>query len=123
MKRLTLAFLLFFVLSQLSFGGERVIKVIYPNNLTLIYKQTQGKGIIAGSIFIRGGSFEDGTEKAGLTNLTLKLLLKGSKKYSDYDIYKFFEDSGGYISSSSGEDFSNIEFATTVDNSLRLLKF
>ncbi|ACD65801.1 peptidase M16 domain protein [Sulfurihydrogenibium sp. YO3AOP1] len=116
MKRLIIIFLLFFALSQLSFGGERVLKVIYPNNLTLIYKQTQGKGIIAGSIFIRGGSFEDGTEKAGLTNLTLKLLLKGSKKYSDYDINKFFEDSGGYISSSSGEDFSNIEFATTVDN-------
>lgn len=105
-----------FVFLYQSYGGESLVKTIYKNGLTLIYKETEGKGIIAGSIFIKGGSYEDTKEKAGLTNLTLKLLLQGSSKYSQYDISKFFEDSGGYISASTSEDFSNIEFAVKVED-------
>ncbi|HEV09291.1 MAG TPA: insulinase family protein, partial [Sulfurihydrogenibium azorense] len=114
-KVLVLYLLIFAVLNQ-SFGGESVVKTIYKNGLTLIYKETQGQGIVAGSIFIKGGSYEDTKEKAGLTNLTLKLLLQGSSKYSQYDISKFFEDSGGYISVSTSEDFSNIDFAVRVED-------
>lgn len=93
-----------------------MVKVIYPNSLTLLYKETEGRGIISGSIFIKGGSYEDSVEKAGLTNITLKLLLQGSKDYSSFDINKFFEDSGGFISSSTSEDFSNIDFSVNVED-------
>jgi predicted Zn-dependent peptidase len=108
-------FFILFVFHQ-AFGGDNLVKTVYQNGITLIYRETEGKGIIAGSIFIKGGSFEDTKEKAGLTNLTLKLLLQGSAKYSQYDINKFFEDSGGYISSSTSEDFSNIDFAVRVED-------
>lgn len=114
--RLKIFLFTLFVFLYQSYGGENLVKTIYQNELTLIYKQTEGKGIIAGSIFIKGGSYEDTKEKAGLTNLTLKLLLQGSAKYSQYDINKFFEDSGGYISSSTSEDFSNIDFAVKVED-------
>ena len=103
-------------LFYLSFGGENLVKTIYPNGITLIYKETEGRGIIGGSIFLKGGSFEDTKEKAGLTNLTLKLLLQGSKNYSQYEISKFFEDSGGFISTSTSEDFSEIDFAVRVED-------
>ncbi len=93
-----------------------MVKTVYPNGLTVLYRETEGKGILSGSIFIKGGSYEDSVEKAGLTNLTLKLLLQGSKKYSNLDINKFFEDSGGFISSSTSEDFSNIDFSVKVED-------
>ena len=94
-----------------AFGGDTVIKNILPNGATVLFKQTEGEGIIAGSIFIKGGSVEDPEGKKGLTNLTLSLLLKGSKNYSAFEINKTFEDSGGYISTSVGEEYSTIEFA------------
>jgi predicted Zn-dependent peptidase len=115
-KKVLVLYLLIFVVLNQSFGGESVVKTIYKNGLTLIYKETQGQGIVAGSIFIKGGSYEDTKEKAGLTNLALKLSLQGSSKYSQYDISKFFEDSGGYISVSTSEDFSNIDFAVRVED-------
>ncbi len=115
-------FLLFF---STVYGGDKVIKHILPNGVTILFKETKGDGIIAGTIFIKGGSFEDPSGKKGLTNLTLKMLIKGSKKYTSYDINKVFEDSGGYISTSVGEEFSTIEFAMRtedINEGLKILK-
>ena len=93
-----------------------MIKSILSNGTTVLYKQTEGEGIIAGAIFIKGGSMEDPEGKKGLTNLTLSLLLKGSKKYDAFQISKVFEDSGGYISTSVGEEYATIEFALRTED-------
>jgi len=71
--------------------------------VTIISKSTKGKGIVAGTIFIRGGLH--GENKKGVTNITLSLLLRGSKNYTSYDIASTFEDYGGFIYTSSGDDF------------------
>ncbi|WP_457621627.1 M16 family metallopeptidase [Persephonella sp.] len=102
-----------------------MIKNILPNGVTVLFKETEGEGIIAGTIFIKGGSFEDSEGKKGLTNLTVKMLIKGSKNFSSYEISKVFEDSGGYISTSVGEEFSTIEFAMRTKDlkeGLKILK-
>ncbi len=92
-------------------GGNILIKETLDNKVVIIYKETKGTGIIAGSIFFRGGSIEDPEGKKGLTNLTFKLLLKGTKNYDFISLNKLFEDSGGYISTSITEEYSTIEFA------------
>lgn len=99
-----------------AFGGDAVIRNILPNKVVVLFKQTEGEGIIAGSIFIKGGSVEDPEGKKGLTNLTLSLLLKGSRNFSAFEINKVFEDSGGYISTSVGEEYSTIEFALRTED-------
>ncbi|MDQ7056464.1 MAG: pitrilysin family protein [Persephonella sp.] len=93
-----------------------MIKNILSNGVTVIFKETEGEGIIAGAVFIKGGSFEDPEGKKGLTNLTFSLLLKGSKNFSAYEINRVFEDSGGYISTSVGEEYSTIEFALRTED-------
>ncbi|RUM60551.1 MAG: insulinase family protein [Persephonella sp.] len=103
-------FILILIVSK-SYGGDKVIKNITDNRITILFKQTKGQGIIAGTIFIKGGSVEDPNEKKGLTALTMRLLLKGSKNYSAYNISKLFEDSGGYISTSTAEEYTTIDFA------------
>lgn len=109
-------FKLFFVFAVLfvfdfSFGGEVLLEKDYINGVKFIIKQTKGPGIVSGTIFIKGGSVDDPPGKKGLANLTLKLLLKGSKNYDSLYINKFFEDSGGFISSSVSEEISTIEFS------------
>ena len=68
--------LLFFLLS-LSFGGVKVQEYSLQNGVKLILKETQGKGIVSGVIFIKSGTY--GEEKRGLTNLMAALLTKGTK--------------------------------------------
>ncbi len=118
-------FVLLIFLSTFSFGyqgGNRVIKDILDNNAVVLFKQTQGKGIIAGTIFVKGGSIEDPEGKKGLTNLTFKLLLKGTKNYDFSSFHQLFEDSGGYISASAGDEYSTIEFAVKVEDLEEALK-
>jgi len=104
------------------YGGERVIKEVLDNNVTLLFKQTKGMGIIAGTIFIKGGSIEDPEGKKGLTNLTVGMLLKGSKHFSSFDINKVFEDSGGYIGTSTAEEYSTVEFALRTSDFKKALE-
>ncbi len=118
----SIVFILVFLTIFPAYGGETVIKNILSNGVTVLFKETKGEGIIAGTIFIKGGSFEDPEGKKGLTNLTFRMLIKGTKNYSSYEINKVFEDSGGYISTSVGEEFSTIDFAMRTDDLKESLK-
>jgi len=95
------SFLLFLILFSVGYscekGGKVLLKKVLNNQVTIIYKKTKGEGIIAGSVFFKGGSIEDPEGKKGLTNLTLKLLLKGTKNYDFISLNKLFEDSGRQI--------------------------
>ncbi|MDQ7083381.1 MAG: pitrilysin family protein [Aquificota bacterium] len=54
--------------------------------------------------------------RSGVTHLLFTLLLKGSKRFpSSYDVSLPFERYGGYIYSSSADDFSEIGFSTKVE--------
>ena len=121
MHYIFLIFTLLF-LTTFSYGGDGVLKEVLQNKVTILYKETKGMGIIAGTIFIKGGSIEDPDGKKGLTNLTVGMLLKGSKNYSAFDINKVFEDSGGYIGTSTSEEYSTIEFALRTKDIKKALK-
>lgn len=114
MIRIIIAFI--FIFNIAFAGGNKVIKHILPNGATILYKQTKGKGIISGVLFIKGGSIEDPEGKKGLTHILMRMLLKESKNYSGFEINKVFEDSGGGISSSTAEEFSTIEFSVKVED-------
>jgi predicted Zn-dependent peptidase len=109
-------FTLLIILNTAFAGGYGVIKNILPNGTTILYKQTEGLGIISGTIFIKGGSIEDPAGKKGLTNILMKMILKKTKNYSNFEINKVFEDSGGGIVTSTGEEFSTIEFSLKVED-------
>ncbi len=107
-----------------TFGGVRVVEKELPNGVRLIVKETSGRGIVSGVLFFLGGKHHE--VKKGETSLLFTLLLKGSRNYpSSYEISLPFERFGGYIYSSSGDDFSEIGFATKVEgfeDALRVLK-
>jgi predicted Zn-dependent peptidase len=92
--------------------GE-VVKEILPNGVTLLIKPTEGAGIVGFNLFIRGGITDE--ELPGVTNLTTYLLIKGSKNFSKEEISAAFEDFGGFISTSTADEYSQIEFLTKVE--------
>lgn len=119
MRGLWIVFLSAFVLS--GFGGAEVVEKTLPNGVRLIVKETRGKGIVSGVVFFRGGLH--GEVKRGETNLLFTLLLKGSEKFpSSYDVSLPFERYGGYIYSSSGNDFSEVGFVTKVEGFEKALR-
>ena len=119
MKTILIIFLLF----GLVYGGQNLKEVVLENGVKLILKETKGRGIIAGSIFIKGGTHGEG--KRGTTNLMAVLLTKGTKTYSSYEIASAFEDWGGFISSSAADDYVEISFATRpqgLDQALKVIE-
>ncbi len=97
-----------------STGGSVVVEHRLDNGVRIIVKETKGKGIVSGVVFFKGG--QKGEEKAGVTHLLFTLLLKGSKRFpSSYEVSLPFEKYGGYIYSSSADDFSEIGFSTKVE--------
>ena len=101
-----------------------MVEKTLPNGVKLIVKETKGKGIVSGVIFFRGGQHRE--LKKGETHLLFTLLLKGSENYpTSYEISLPFENYGGYIYSSSADDFSEIGFATRtegLEEGLRVIK-
>ena len=97
-----------------------VLKETLPNGLTIILKPTKGFGIVALQTFIRGGILDE--NKAGETNLTLYLLLKGSKHFTKEEISGTFEDYGGGIGVSTADEFSSVEVLTKVEGLKRGLE-
>ncbi|WP_243694492.1 M16 family metallopeptidase [Aquifex aeolicus] len=84
------------------------------NGVKVIIKETKGRGLVSGVIFFKGGVH--GEEKRGETQLLFTMLLKGSKNYPNASAVSYpFEKYGGYIYSSSEDDFSEIGFSTKVE--------
>jgi len=106
--------LCFLFLTATAYGGVQVLEKTLPNGVKLLVKETSGKGIVSGVLFFRGG--KHGEVRKGETSLLFTLLLKGSKKFpTSYEISLPFERFGGYVYSSSGDDFSEIGFSTKVE--------
>jgi zinc protease len=115
--------LIIFFLFSLAHGGAKLKEVNLENGVKLIIKETKGRGIVAGSIFIKSGTH--GEEKRGTTNLMASLLTKGTKTFSSYHIASAFEDWGGSIEASTADDYIYINFSTRpegLEQGLRVIE-
>jgi len=111
---MTFITLLFAFLVASFAGGTTLTEKTLSNGTKLILKETKGKGLVAGVVFVKGGVY--GEKKRGLTALLFTLLLKGTESYPDASAVSYpFEKFGGSVYSSSGEDFSEVGFATKVE--------
>ncbi|RLJ70285.1 putative Zn-dependent peptidase [Hydrogenivirga caldilitoris] len=118
---MTRLLILLFAIVGFAVGGSNVVEKTLPNGVTLIVKETKGKGIVSAVIFFKGGQY--GEKLKGETHLLLTLLIKGSKNYpSSYDVSLPFESQGGYIYTSSGDDFSELGFSTRAEKLEEALK-
>lgn len=76
-----------------------------PNNLTLIHRRSEANDIVAVVCLASPGAFADPAEKAGRTNLMMRLLSKGTKTRTSDEVAQALEGMGARLGTSGGYDY------------------
>jgi zinc protease len=84
------------------------------NGLPVIVKKNAANRVEHIALVIRGGSAAASVEKAGIEQLALKTMARGSGKYSYEDIQGLLDETSSAIGSSTGFDYSSYSL-TTLD--------
>lgn len=100
MKTFKLFFL--FLLITLFFSGPvraaaKTEKIVLENGLTIILTRIPQSPLISIYCLVKLGPLYETPGQAGISNLTLKMLLKGTKKRSAFEIIDAIESTGGLI--------------------------
>ena len=97
--------------------SEKDINIYYlGNGLKLLVKQNPYNDIVAIDCFIDVGSYYETVENNGITNFVQKMLLKGTKKRSAFEISNALEEVGGIININTAEDYAEVYTITTSAN-------
>ena len=88
-------------------------KYILSNGATFLYTPNSLNDIIAISIYAKGGQLLD--KKAGTSSLVASGMMKGTKKYSSFELSQVLEDNGIKISPSVSADSFSVTVLTTKD--------
>lgn len=81
---------------------ETVHKTIFPNGLTLLTKEDHRLPFVEVRLVMKSGLLFENSQNNGISQLTAKMLLKGTKKRSAVQIVREIESVGGSISTYSG---------------------
>jgi len=92
-------------------GSGQVQKFTLPNGLRLLVREDPRLPLVSINAVFRGGLLAETKETNGLTKLFTKALLKGTKSRNAEQIAEQIENTGGSISSDSG----NNSFGVSVD--------
>jgi len=105
--------------------SEKDINIYYlGNSLKLLIKPNPYNDIVAIDCFIDVGSYYEKEDNNGITNFVQKMLLKGTKKRSAFEISNALEEVGGIINISTAEDYAEIYTITTstdIDIAIEIL--
>ncbi len=95
---------------------QEVHKIILPNEMTLLLKESTAAPIVAIEFILNGGLRFEPVEKPGISHFMASLLTKGTKNRSKIEIAKAIEDLGGSIQSSSGHNVVSISIAVLKEH-------
>lgn len=111
--------------SENEISHERAIqKFEFSNGLRLLVKEDHRLPFVEFRAVFQGGVLAETAAKSGLTQLTGKLLLKGTKRRSSEDIAKEIESVGGSIDSYGGNNSFGVNcevLSSDLDTGLDLL--
>ncbi|MHC4473874.1 MAG: M16 family metallopeptidase, partial [Planctomycetota bacterium] len=85
-------------------GAPEVSRARFPNGLTLLVKRTPGLGPAGVEIYTHGGLRAEPAGKNGVSQLTARLLIKGTSNRTAAEIAEQIESVGGGIGSQSGNN-------------------
>ena len=94
-----------------SFREQGIQKFVLPNGLTLLLKQDHRLPFIEMRIALKGGVLAETEKSSGLTQLTTKMLLQGTRRRSAEEIATHMESIGGTIDTFGG----NNSFGVTAE--------
>lgn len=88
----------------------------FKNGLTLLHKQTTNNEIVGLVLYIKTGAAEEMPEKAGLTNLMMRVLAKGTKNRTADEIAEETASLGAALSPSAGNDYCTVSMQCVKDD-------
>ncbi len=86
------------------------------NGTTLIHKLVTHNNIFAVRAFYRNGAATDPEAQAGLTNMVIRLLLKGTRNRDAERIALDFESQGANVSTEIQKDYAGVSLLCTSDS-------
>ena len=105
-------FLLAFGVALIAFStfsyfpqADQVEEIVLDNGLTLLLKENHTSSIVALEAFVGGGIQAEPEGKAGLAELTQRMLLKGTKNRTEAEIFQQVEGVGARLFQKTWPDF------------------
>lgn len=93
---------------------RNIYKATPANGITFLYAPNPYNSIVAVRILSRMGSrFEPGP-RAGMANMTMRMLSAGTETHSEEQIAGLLDRNGSHFKSESGKDWSSIDLLTTT---------
>ncbi|MCC6548345.1 insulinase family protein, partial [Candidatus Sumerlaeota bacterium] len=86
------------------------------NGMTLLHEQKTTNAIVGGVMYIRVGASAEDSDKAGMTNLMMRLLTKGTTSRSADEIAERLAALGASLAPSAGRDFCKVSFQCVNDD-------
>ena len=114
MKNIILSIFLTFLTFHCVLGEAN--KHHLSNGITVLLNKDTSSDVIGLEVFVNSGSYFESEDNNGINNLSLEMLLKGTKTK---DLYKFAEETeamGTIIGVEGGTDYSSINMICTKKN-------
>ncbi|MFQ5486037.1 MAG: M16 family metallopeptidase, partial [Desulfobacterales bacterium] len=89
---------------------------VFPNGLTLLVKESHQLPLVSAGFFCKGGQSDEGPENAGITGLTLRTSLKGTRNRTAAEIARQIESLGSSIHYSNDPDYLSYSINTLSKN-------
>lgn len=110
---------LFFFLFPASLTAENpvfagVLKIVFPNGLTLITWQNPEAKLTTVSIWVKTGTINETPKNAGISHFLEHLIFKGTTEKRGLEIISFIESLGGDLNGFTATDFTT--FHVTLPN-------
>lgn len=99
-------------------------KLKLPNGLTLVVKSEPGSGLVALEAFVKAGVAQERSFEAGISNLTAKALLAGTRNLRAERLAQIADEVGGYFEVLVHPDCTEVRAVTTsskFDEAMHLL--
>lgn len=93
--------------------GQKVVKKVLANGLTVIVKPEEGSGLVAVAAIVKAGAGQESIQTTGVGNFVSRLLLASTRTRSAEEVATIADEVGGNIGTEWQPDLASIRTVTT----------
>jgi len=100
----------------ITIGPDGYAKATLPNGMTVLVNHDETTSLTAARILIGGGVLTETADNNGITNLMIKMLLKGNDVMTATEITGELDFLGASVSANCFRDYSAVSFVSLTEN-------
>ncbi|MCK5125622.1 MAG: insulinase family protein [candidate division Zixibacteria bacterium] len=102
--------------TSVNIDTEGYGKTILDNGITVLVNHDESTSLSAGRVLIGGGVLSENAANNGISNLMIKMLMKGNSEMSANEITEKLEFLGASVTPACFRDYSAISFVSLTEN-------